>query len=434
MKFNRIYILVCLLMAFNALGQTSVVPANPQSKAILLKGGVAHLGNGTVIQNSVIAFDNGKLTVVGDATNTRVDETQYDVRDINGKHVYPGFILPNTDLGLVEVGAIRHMRDNIEQGDIKPNVRTLISYNTDSELIPTLRFNGILLAQVTPAGGIITGTSSIMELDGWNWEDAAHTIDDAMHVNWPGRMRREFDFSTFTVTRVPNDNYDANIDKLEKLFDDAKSYSGLASKEATNLKLEAMLGLFNGSKALHIHTNNAKSIIESVNFAKRHGVQRIVLVGAREAMLVKDFIKGNNIPIVLTDVHRTPSRAGEDVDYPYKLPYLLTQEGIQFCLGYGGTMNSRNLGFFAGTAVAYGMEKEEALKLITSNTAKILGIDSRVGTLEAGKDATFFVSEGDALDMRTNILTHAFISGKEIQLNGMQQQLYEKFKRKYGQE
>jgi len=434
MKFNRIYILVCFLMAFNAFSQTSVVPANPQSKAILLKGGVAHLGNGTVIQNSVIAFDNGKLTIVGNATNTRIDETQYDVRDIIGKHVYPGFILPNTDLGLVEVGAIRHMRDNVEQGDIKPNIRTLISYNTDSELIPTLRFNGILLAQVTPAGGIITGTSSIMELDGWNWEDAAHTIDDAMHVNWPGRMRREFDFSTRTVTRVTNENYQTIIEKLEKLFDEAKSYSGLASKEATNLKLEAMLGLFNGSKALHIHTNNAKSIIESVNFAKRHGVQRIVLVGAREAMLVKDFIKGNNIPIVLADVHRTPSRAGEDVDYPYKLPYLLTQEGIQFCLGYGGTMNSRNLGFFAGTAVAYGMEKEEALKLITSNTAKILGIDSRVGTLEAGKDATFFVSEGDALDMRTNILTHAFISGKEIQLNGMQQQLYEKFKRKYGQE
>jgi len=289
MKFNRIYILVCLLMAFNAFGQTSVVPANPQSKAILLKGGVAHLGNGSVIQNSVIAFDNGKLTIVGDATNTRIDETQYDVRDINGKHVYPGFILPNTELGLVEIGAIRHMRDNVEQGDIKPNVRTLISYNTDSELIPTLRFNGILLAQVTPAGGIITGTSSIMELDGWNWEDAAHTIDDAMHVNWPGRMRRNFDFSTFTVTRVTNENYATTIEKLEKLFDEAKSYSGLARKEATNLKLEAMLGLFNGSKALHIHTNNAKSIIESVNFAKSHGVKRIVLVGAREAMLVKDL-------------------------------------------------------------------------------------------------------------------------------------------------
>lgn len=409
------------------------VPANPQSKPIALQGGVAHLGNGQVIKNSIITFDKGKLTLVADATVAKVDLTGYEVINISGQQVYPGFILPNSQVGLEEVSAIRAMSDSNEEGDLNPNVRSVISYNADSEFPPTFRFNGVLLAETTPRGGTIPGTSSVMEMEGWNWEDATHTADVAIHLNWPVFQRRQFDFNTFSFTQQPNKDHDKQVANLEKFFADALAYGSQSSKE-TNLKMEAMQGLFDGRKALIIHTNNPKEIVESIHFAKRVGVKRMAIVGAEGALMVAEFLKENSIPVLVPATHRLPERADDDVDLPYKLPYLLSQAGIMISIYDDGALHgARNLGFYAGTAVAYGMDKEEALKTITSNTAKILGIDARVGTLETGKDATLFVSSGDALDYRTNILSHAFISGKTIILPNKQQELYERYSRKYGQ-
>lgn len=408
------------------------VPADNQQNPIMLVGGVAHLGNGNVIQNAIIAFENGKLTIVADAATDQTDRSRYEVIDISGKHIYPGFILPNTQLGLQEVSSIRAMSDNSERGSINPNVRSIIAYNTDSEISPTLRFNGILLAEPTPMGGIISGTSSVVELDGWNWEDAAHTVDVAIHLNWPARMTRRFDFSTFTVKREPNKNFDKNVHELEKHFNDAVSYSKLAVRPV-NIKMSAMSGLFDGSKVLILHTNDPKGIVESVKFAQNHGVMRITVVTGDAAWHAREFLRQNNIAVILPATHSMPSRADADYDFPFKLPYLLSNAGVMVALSHTGMLaNSRNLPFYAGTAVAYGVDKEEALKMITSNTAKILGIDNRTGTLEAGKDATLFVSEGDAFDFGTNNLSHAFISGKAIVLDNKQQALFERYSKKYG--
>lgn len=408
------------------------VPSKPQTKAIALTGGVAHLGNGQVIQNSVIAFEQGKLTLVTDATTARLDLSKYEVIRIDGKHVYPGFILPNSPVGLQEVSAVRAMNDYNERGEINPNVRSIISYNTDSEYIPTFRFNGVLLAETTPAGGLISGSSSVVEMEGWNWEDAAHTTDVGIHLNWPPQLRRQFDFSTFTFAEAPNRDYDKQVGELEMFFAQATSYGKMSSKE-TNLKFEAMQGLFDGKKGLFIHVSNPKEIVESVRFAQRSGVKRIVIVGGEGAFWVAEFLKENKIQVILPATHNLPERNDDDVDMPFKLPHLLTQAGITVSLSNDGSLHGgRNLGFYAGTAVAYGMDKEEALKTITSNTAKALGIDQRVGTLEVGKDATLFVSEGDALDYRTNKLTHGFISGKLIALPGIQEELYERYSNKYG--
>ncbi len=426
--------IILILFAFVSVaswGQTPV-PSKAQAKAIALTGGVAHLGNGQVIKNSVIAFEKGKLTLVTDATTARLDLSKYEVINIDGKHVYPGFILPNSQVGLQEVSSIRAMNDYSERGELNPNVRSIISYNTDSEYIPTYRFNGVLLAETTPTGGVISGSSSVVEMEGWNWEDAAHTVDMGIHMNWPARLRRQFDFNTFTFAESPNRDYDKQVGDLELFFAEATSYGKLSSKEA-NLKLEAMQGLFDGKKGLFIHVNNSKEIIESVRFAQRSGVKRIVVVGGLDALWVADFLKENKIPVILPSTHALPARNDDDVDLPYKLPYLLSQAGVTISLSNDDALHgSRNLGFYAGTAVAYGMDKEEALKAITSNTAKALGIDQRVGTLEVGKDATLFVSEGDALDYRTNKLTHAFISGKLVTLPGIQEELYDRYSNKYG--
>ena len=433
MKNYILNIALLLLLGFYAEAQVPI-PAKAQSNAILLTGATAHIGDGTVLNNAAIGFENGKLTLVSSATNPSIDQSNYEVIDVSGKHIYPGMILPNTQLGLVEVNSFRATNDMSEEGSFNPNVRSLIAYNTDSENIPTMRFNGILLAETTPTGGIISGVSSVMELEGWNWEDAAHSTDVAMHLNWPAKTRRRFDFATFTVQQSPNNNYDKEVAEVKKLLVDANAYQKMANKKL-NLKLEKMLGLINGATILMIHASGPNEIVESVMAAQAYGVKKIVVVAGSPALYVSEFLSDNEIPVIIPPVHSLPSRDDEDIDLPYRLPHLLTEAGVKVGLSHSGMLaNARNLPFYAGTAVAYGMEKEEALKTVTSNTAEILGIGDRVGSLVVGKDATLFVSEGDALDIRTNILTHAFISGKNVTLDNKQQELYNRFSEKYGHE
>lgn len=430
---KTINIILAALLTVNVAMAQKPVPAPPQSKPIALTGGTAHIGNGQVIENALITFDKGKITNVLNAATAKMDFTGYDVINISGKHVYPGFILPNSQVGLEEVSAIRAMSDSDEEGDYNPNVRAVISYNADSEFPPTFRFNGVLLAETTPRRGTIPGSSSLMEMEGWNWEDALHTADIGIHLNWPAISRRQFDFSTFSVSETPNKEYEKQVNNLEHFFMDAAAYGQQSSKEA-NLKMEAMQGLFNGTKTLFIHADNPKEIVSSIRSAQKSGVKRITLYSNAGALMVAEFLKENKIPVVLPATHNLPTRPDDDVDLPYKLPHLLTQAGVAVSLYNNDALHgSRNLGFYAGTAAAYGMSKEDALKTITSNTAIALGVDKRVGTLEVGKDATLFVSAGDALDYRTNVLSHAFISGKLVTLPGNQQELYERYSKKYGQ-
>jgi imidazolonepropionase-like amidohydrolase len=427
------YILLTSMFIVNVGVAQTPVPAKAQSKAMALTGGIAHLGNGQIIQNSIITFDKGKLTAVADAATFKADLSTHEVINITGKHVYPGFILPNSQVGLQEVSTVRAMNDDEERGELNPNIRSQISYNTDTEFTPTFRYNGVLLAESTPTGGTISGTSSVMEMDGWNWEDATHTADVGVHMNWPVTMKRQFDFNTFTSAESVNADYEKQVTELTKFFADALSYGSLSSKE-TNLKFESMQGLFDGKKILFMHANSPKEIVESIRFAQRGGVKKITLVEGSGALLVADFLKENNIPLIMPSTHNLPGKADDDVDMSYKLPHLLTLAGVAVSIMNDKAMHGgRNLGFYAGTAAAYGMNKEDALKTITSNTAKALGIDSRVGSLEVGKDATLFVSNGDALDYRGNVLTHAFITGKLMTLPGNQQELYERYSRKYGQ-
>ena len=420
-----------LLMATQVMAQIPE-PAPEQTKPILLYGGVAHIGNGEVIENSFILVDNGKITSIGDVRNVRLDKTGRDYYDISGKHVYPGFILPNTTLGLAEIDAVRATRDFSEVGAITPNVRSIIAYNPESKVTATVRTNGILVGQVTPRGGTLSGTSSIVEFDGWNWEDAVYKEDDGLHMNWP---RKHYYRGWWAEPGgwQANEKYDEQLKSIADYFHKAKAYAS-HNNGLTDVKLEAMKDLFNGKKQLFIHVNGAKEIIQAVNMTEKAGVESIVLVGAGEAYKVIDFIKEHNVPVILQRVHELPSNADEDVDLPYRLPSILHNAGILVALDYAGDMErmgSRNLPFTAGTAAAYGMDKEAAVQLITSNPAQILGLDN-LGTLEVGKDATFFVSDGDALDMRTNNVTLAWIRGKKLDLNNHQKVLYERYKKKLG--
>ena len=406
-------------------------PAPDQNKRILLYGGVAHLGNGEVIENSLIVLENGKILTVEDASNIRIDISDAEYHDVIGKHVYPGLILPNTTLGLADIDAVRATRDFDEVGEFNPHIRSIIAYNTDSPVIPTIRTNGILLGQITPRGGLISGTSSIVEFDGWNYDDALYKKDDGVHLNWP---KPPSSFRGHEHKEKQEKKYDERLVEVEIFFNNAKSYQK-SSANKIDLSLEAMSGLFSGDKQLFIHVSGAKEIKAAVIFAKNLGLDNFVIVGADDAWRVADFLAENSVPVILKRVHRLPLRNNEDVDVAYKTAKILHDAGVLYCLDYEGDMErmgSRNLPFTAGTSVAYGLSKEEALMSVTLSTAKILNIDGSVGSLEAGKDATLFVSDGDALDIMSNHVTLAFIRGKRLDLNNHQIELYEKYKKRYG--
>ena len=404
-------------------------PAPSQSETISITGATAHLGNGSVIENSVIVFNDGKITAIGDASTT----TQGRVINANGKHVYPGFIAPVSTLGLGEVDALRQTRDFDEIGDFIPNIRSIIAYNAESKVVESLRPNGVLLAQVTPQGGRISGTSSIVQLDAWNWEDAALKTDDGIHLRWPNSFKRGRWWLGEDPAWKPDDKYNERIEEVRSYLAEAKAY-GKTNATSKNEGFVAMQGLFNGSNKLYIYAQGEREIIDGITLAKESGVQQIVLVGGYEAHKIIPFLKENNIPVLVNRVHTTPRGDDHDYDFPYKLPKLLADGGLLVGLNAKGQMermNTRNLPFYAGQVVGQGMDKETALQLISLNTAKILGIDSDYGSLEVGKSATFFVSEGDALDMRTNILTHAFIDGREISLETHQTKLWKRYMGKY---
>lgn len=407
-------------------------PAKPQAKAIALVGGTVHVGNGSVIEKGVVVFDKGILTAIGDA-NTAFDRSKTDVIEVTGKHLYPGLIAMGATTGLIGITSVRATADNQEIGALNPNVRALIAYDTDSEVIPTLRNNGLLLTQATPQGGTISGSSSVMELDGWNWEDAVLKKDDGLWLTWPPFFAREFNFDDFSVSLQRNTRRQEVINTLVQLFSDARAYSQIKNPNVTNLKLEALRGLFDGRQSLYIRADNSKDIIESVKFAKQQGVQKVIVVGAEDALRVADFLKENNVAVVLGETHRLPNRQDEPVYQPYQLPSLLHKAGVTVALSYGDAYwRTRNLPFVAGTAAGFGnLDREEALKMITSTPAKLLGIDSQIGTLEKGKLATLVVCKGDILDMRSNGIEHAFIRGRKIDLDDRHKRQYRKYTDKY---
>jgi imidazolonepropionase-like amidohydrolase len=413
-----------------ALPATAIVPtpAPAQAEPIALVGATVHVGNGEVIENATVAFTDGRITAVG----TGLDTAGHRVVDVAGHHLYPGFILADSRLGLVEVNSIRDTIDYEETNEVNPNVRAIVAYNTDSELGPTLRFNGVLVAQVAPQGDMVSGTSSIVQLDAWNWEDAALKLDDAIFLNWPPRRVGRFDFSTFSFRYEENEGYDVQMLAMEQLFHAAATYASRPAGTPANLKLAAMQGLFDGTRQLFVRTNVARDVVRAVEFAKAIGVQHVVIVGNDGLAASADYLAQNGVGAIVMGTHRLPGEPHDEIHAPYRLAADLVRAGVKTAIADAELRNSRNLPFQAGTVASYGnLDREQALRLITLSPAELLGVADRLGSIEAGKDATLFVSTGDALDMRTNDVVHAFINGREITLPATQQALYERFREKY---
>ncbi|WP_288095474.1 amidohydrolase family protein [Hydrotalea sp.] len=436
MKNIKITLILAALFLMNAaaFAQDDVLPAKPYMGWLFITNGTVHVGNGSVIDKATIEVNNGKIVAIH-TTEVTIPADAKKV-DATGKQVYPGLILSNTDLGLKEIAnGVRGSNDYLELGDLNPNVRSIVAYNTDSKIINTLKANGILLASVTPEGGSISGSSSVVQLDAWNWEDAAYKMDNNIHMNMPSFIRRpgrRFGaVNPVNMTDPAKAAYE-KIEELKNFFRQAKAYLAESKHAQTNLKFEAVKGLFNQSKHLFVHADQVKQMLAAIDFAKEFGF-KVTIVGASDSYQIADLLKANDISVILNQEHALPTTEDDDVDQPYKTPGELQKAGVLFALNDAfDEARYRNLMFNAGTAATYGLTKEQALQAITLNSAKILGIDDKTGSIEAGKDANIVVSDGDILDMHSSIIRHAFIEGREVSLENKQTELNRKYLTKYG--
>jgi imidazolonepropionase-like amidohydrolase len=405
-------------------------PGKLFSGKVLIQYATVHVGNGEVINNANVEIQNGEISRVVDASKSRVDQSEFDTLiNANGAHLYPGFILMDSRLGLTEIGAVKATNDFDETGDYLPNVRAISAYNTESKIIPTVRSNGVLMAQIAPIGGRISGSSSLVHFDAWNWEEAVIKTDDGIYMNWPSRYRHTGWWGEPGVVK-PNKNYEKEVASIYDFFQDAEAYSASNIGSTKNLRLEAMKDVFAGSTRLYIRAESAKDILDLVQFIRAFSLKKTALVGGGEAELVITELKENNIPVIIDRVHQLPKHIDSPVHEPFELAGILSKEKIPFAFSTSGDMEamiSRNLPFQAGTAVHHGLPYEEAIKALTLTPSIIMGCDNEYGTIEPGKRATLFISTGDALDITGNNLILAMVEGKFIDLKNHQIMLYERF-------
>lgn len=417
--------------AASAAPAAAQVPAPPQSQPIALTGGTIHTITNGVIQNGTIVFDNGVITAVGADVAVPAGARRVDV---SGRHIYPGLIDAYSAMGLQEIGAVDVTSDTNELGDFNPNVRAEVAVNPESRHIGTARSNGVLVTLTTPSGGIVSGLSAALMLDGWTWETMTLKSGAALNVNWPNP-------NAGNARNAPRNNnqdrpdYAEQIRGLRDMFATARAYRDAQASgmpHDTDSRWEAMVPVVNGDIPVVVSANDIQQIQDAIAWAESEGV-RIVLRGGRDALYVADHLAARRIPVLLTFSMNGPSRDWEGYDANYSLAARLHERGVPFAITGGASAPyTHRLPYEAGVAVAFGLPVEEALRAVTIYPARIMGIDDRVGSLEVGRDATLLITTGNPLDFLAGV-EQAYVQGREIDMMDIHRQLYEKYSEKVRQ-
>ncbi len=441
-RMKRTLTLCTLLFAMTA----SVSLANPevpgatQDHPIALVGATVHPVSGPPIENGTVVFDGGKIVAIG--RDVAIPDKAERI-DVQGKHIFPGLIDANSQLGLVEVPSVAGSRDQSETGLVNPNVRAEVAVNPDSELIPVGRSGGVLTVLTVPSGGLISGMSACMQLDGWTWEDMCLKPAVGMHISWP-RMEPVEAWWIEESASQQSENRERALNTIRQTMADARAYraaklahaDGRGPQPDHDTRWEAMLAVLEGKLPVFIHAEDVQQIQSALAFAEKEGL-RVVLVGGQDAAECVPLLKKLNVPVILDGIHRLPARRDEAYDAAFTLPERLRAAGVTYCIGgvMGGASGSqpsnvRNLPYHAATAAAYGLPADEALKSITLYPAQILGVADRIGSLEPGKDATLLVATGDILEIATQV-TAVYIQGRAPSMMDRHKRLWEKYKEKY---
>jgi imidazolonepropionase-like amidohydrolase len=405
------------------IGVLATLPVLAGSTAF--KGATIHPVSGPSIENGVMLVDGSKITAVGAGVAIPAGA---EIVDVSGKHLYPGFVSANSILGLTEIGAVRATRDFSEIGEINSDLRAEVAVNADSRLLPVAISGGVLTAHVALSGGVLTGSTAVISLSGWNWEDMTVRAGVAMRMSYPrvtaGRRSKPEEVK---------EQLEKSLKIINTTFDDAEAYMKARNAGADidlDAKLEGLIPVLKGDMSLLIAADEKNQIESALDWAAERELENIILLSGPDAQHVAQRLAEEAVPVILSAVHTLPRRRWEPYDMPFVAAAKLHEAGVTFAIAGNGGSNVRNIPFEAATAAAYGLPKEIALRSVTLAPAEILGVAERVGSLEAGKDASFLVTDGDPLEIMTRI-ERVWIGGAEVDLaEDPQYRLYEKYSKR----
>lgn len=415
----------------------STLPSPAES--ILYRARVLHPVHQPPITNATFVVRDGRFDVIQPSTVPAAVDRQVDLGELQ---VFPGLIATTTILGLVEIEGVRATRDTTEVGEFTPDVHAWVAVNPDSELIPVARANGITHAQVVPLGGVVSGHSAVIALSGWTIEDLAVQRTSALHVFWPSFG---LDTTPRSAARNPNASKsleeqtrerDDRIRSIDAFFTEAQAYRRWkdahpdAPVPSPVPAWEAMLPFLRGQYPLFLHADELRQIRSAVEWAARRQF-KAVLAGGRDAWRLADLLAQHQIPVAYEHVFTLPPRDTDPFDVQFHAPHILAQAGVRVAFAGGtsrfGGSNLRNLPYDAAQAVAYGLSTDQALRGLTLYPAQILGLDQHLGSIEPGKDATFFAATGHILDIRSQV-KRLWIQGRETSLDSRHTRLYDRYR------
>lgn len=409
-------------------------PSGPQSTAqaetVALVGATVHPMSGPSVSGATIVVREGRIVSVGTGT----PPAGARVVDLAGKHVYPGYVLANSILGLTEISAVEVTNDFAETGPLNANIRGEVAVNPDSELIPVARVNGVTSAQVVPQGGAVSGTSALLRLDGWTWEDMTRRTPVGLHVRWPRMTISRAWWETRSEEDQKKQREEA-VKAIGRAFDEARAFRAAqraagqpgVPRHDRDLQWEAMARVVDGEVPVFLHASSLAQIRAGLKFLDDQGIRKAVLVGGADAWRVADELKRRDIAVITGSTLDTPGRDHEPYDEAFVLPARLAKAGVRFAIGDdGNASNARNLPYVAAMAAAFGLPAEEALKAITLYPAQILGVADLVGSIAPGKAADFIVCDGNPLEITTKV-EQVWIDGRAIPMESRHTRLFEKY-------
>ena len=411
----------------------------PQSQAVVLRGATIHTVSKGTITNGTIVLDRGKITAIGGPEVAVPPAAK--VVDVSGKHIYPGLVDAYSTVGITEIGAVDVSNDITEIGDFNPNVRAEIAVNAESRHIGTTRSAGVLVAFSTPDGGVISGLSSAISLEGWTWEEMSMKGAAALNVRWPdpnAQPRRGFGGGGpgGRPGGPPPKTYAEQVQQIKDWFGEARAYRDAVKsgqEVRTDSRYAAMIPALDGAIPVVVAADGASQINDAITWAKAEGV-KLVIRGGRDAIFVAGRLKAEGVPVILTSTMAAPDREYEGYDGAYSTPARLHAAGVKFAIAGGsGGLYSNRLPWEAGVAVAFGLPEEEALKAVTLNAAEFMGVADKVGSLEVGKEATLLITTGTPLDMTSDIV-QSYIQGREINMMDIHKLFFQKYLEKIKQQ
>ncbi len=409
--------MLAALLAPSWIGEAAAqIPAPRQDRPIALVGATLHTVSGGAIPNGTLVFENGRITAIGADVAIPAGAERVDA---SGQHIYPGLIDSWSQMGLFEIGGFDVTVDVNELGPFNPNIRAEIAINPESRHIGTTRSNGVLVTLTSPSGGLVSGLSAAVMLDGWTYEQMTLRSGVGLIVNWPN---------------LNNQNtYEEGIRELRGYFAEARAYrtrvQGATSAFPRDAKLEAMIPVLEGDIPVVVNANDLRQLQDAITWSEEEGV-RLILLGGADAGYVADQLARKQIPVLLTSVISAPGRDWEGYDDAYSLPARLHEAGVRFGITGGSSAPYANrLPYEAGSAIAYGLPEMEAIRSVTLYPAQFFGLDDRLGSLEVGKDATFLVTSGNPLDYLTRI-DQGWIEGRRIDMADQHWQFYERYSEK----